>query len=352
METAIPKHLVCPRSNQRRIDDDFVPPYPAWTARGDEAMSAVVMGYFGVQWRGEAMRQRALVGLQEIDNSLQGPNGPDHRDYAHYVDQAGYDNLIAIGYWLKPEAYETWSNSAEVADWWRDDTKCSGDLGFFREILLPTSDRFETLFSSPDEMEGVGIAMGGRSIDDIQEHSYWGSMRDRLPVSQTDKLEPRGYLVASEAAGSARRIGVAGHDNVAIIRLGQDWTDTKGHERDLYLNSIEPIFSTGMDFLRDGGQPIGCYTNRYMMCVDVSGNPIEKSFGLSHWRSLGEMEAWAEHHPTHIAIFGSFMQTVQELEFNLDLRLYHEVTVVGASQQFYEYINCHAATGLLNAAAS
>ncbi len=352
METAIPAHLVCPRSNRRRIKDDFVPPYPAWTARGDESISTVVMGYFGVQWRGEAARTAALSALQEIDSSFQIQNGPHYRDYAHYVDQAGYDNLIAIGYWITPDSYNIWSDSAPVVSWWSDEAKFTGDLGFFREILLPTSDRFETLFSAPDQMEGVGIALGSRSADDIQEHSYWGSMRDRLPVSQTDKMESAGHLVLHEGGETARRIGLIGHDNIAVIRSGQDWTNTKGHERDLYQNSIEPVFRKGMDFLRDEGQPIGCYVNRYMMCVDVQGNPMEKSFGLSHWRSLEDMEAWAEHHPTHLAIFGTFMKTVQELEFKLDLRLYHEVSVVGASQQFYEYINCHPATGLMNAITS
>ncbi len=103
-----------------------------------------------------------------------------------------------------------------------------------------------------------------------------------------------------------------------------------------------------MEFLRDQGGRIGCYLNRYMQHIDAQGRPLEKTFGLSMWRSLAHLEKWAEAHPTHIAIFGTFMRVVQELEFNLQLRLYHEVAVLSQNEQVYEYINCHPGTGMLS----
>ncbi len=57
------------------------------------------------------------------------------------------------------------------------------------------------------------------------------------------------------------------------------------------------------------------------------------------------MERWAESHPTHVAIFGSFMRLCQELNFELQLRVYHEVSVLKMDEQSYEYINCHPRTG-------
>jgi len=103
-----------------------------------------------------------------------------------------------------------------------------------------------------------------------------------------------------------------------------------------------------MDFLRDQGLGIGCYSNRYMRHLDAQGAPLQKSFGLSYWRSLADMERWAESHPTHVAIFGSFMRYVQALNFQLQLRVYHEVSVLKADEQSYEYVNCHAGSGLMN----
>ncbi len=99
-----------------------------------------------------------------------------------------------------------------------------------------------------------------------------------------------------------------------------------------------------MDFLRDHGADVGCYSNRYVQHVDTDGLPVEKSFGVSHWRSLAHLERWAETHPTHLLIFGTFLKHVPQLQ---NLRLYHEVSVFDAGAQRYEYVNCHAGTGLM-----
>ena len=47
-----------------------------------------------------------------------------------------------------------------------------------------------------------------------------------------------------------------------MIRSGQEWTETEGRERDLYLKEMEPVLREGMNYLRDQGRPIGCYSNR------------------------------------------------------------------------------------------
>jgi aldoxime dehydratase len=104
-----------------------------------------------------------------------------------------------------------------------------------------------------------------------------------------------------------------------------------------------------MDFLRDEGQSVGCYSNRYVQFIDLEGRPLEQSFGLGHWRSLDLLERWAESHPTHLRIFVTFMGVAANLT---KLRLYHEVAVFDAAAQQYEYINCHPGTGLMRDAAA
>ena len=346
MESAIPESLRCPRTRTRRIEDDYTPPYPAWVARGDSAQ--VVMGYFGVQSQGPAALGKACTALRKILASFALGEGPRHYDVAHSTDAQGYDTMLAVAYWTDADAYRRWLAQPEIEGWWGSEERTREDIGYFREIYRPRAEGFETLFSAADRMEGVGKVLGGRSSEDIQEHGYWGGARDRLPLSQTDPLTASGQLTAS-MADQPGRIRVKGHRNVALIRSGQDWTDTAAKERQLYLGEMEPVFRAGMDYLRDQGASIGCYFNRYMRHVDEAGQPIEKSFGYSVWHSLGEMERWSESHPTHIAIFGTFMRIVQELQFKLDLRLYHEVSVLGPEEQEYEYINCHPRTGVLNA---
>lgn len=352
MESAIAEHLRCPRTRHRRIEDDYAPPYPAWSARAPQAVGQVVMGIFGVQSRGREMQGRACAALMQIARGFALPDGPGHHDLAHHVDAEGHDNMVAIAYWDDPACFERWCATPEIDGWWRSEQRLADGIGYFREIALPCAEHYETLFNTPDRLEGVGVVMGGIS-GDIQEHAYWGSMRDRIPLSQSDPMAPAGTrTLLTGGAAPGRRVQVAGHENVALIRSGQEWTDTEGRERLLYLEEIEPVLREGMDFLRDQGLPIGCYSNRYMQHLDATGAPLQKSFGLSFWRSLADMERWAESHPTHVAIFGSFMRYVQALNFQLQLRVYHEVSVLKPDEQRYEYINCHPRTGLLNGLAA
>jgi aldoxime dehydratase len=347
MESAIPRHLTCLRSRERRIDDDFVPPFPAWVARADTSVKDVVMGYFGVQSKGPDALAQAHIALQHMVSGFSLADGPGRYDLAHYVDEAGYDNLIAIAYWNQPQSFALWQASPVIDGWWSDEARLGDGLGYFREILSPGTERLETLFSTADRKEGVGALMGGTSAE-IQEHGYWGSMRDRLPIAQIDSIEPSGTLsVRGLAPGQGCRTKINGHQNLAVIRSGQEWTEAEGKERDLYLGEMEPILHAGMNFLRDEGRSIGCYANRYMRHIDASGQLLEKSFSLSYWHSLADMERWSESHPTHLAIFGTFMRIVQELNFQLKLRLYHEVTVLDSGQQDFEYVNCHPKTGLM-----
>ena len=277
MASAIPSHLQCPRSRARRVEDDYQPPYPAWTTVPDPGLKQAVMGYFGVQSRGAGQAAPARAALTQILALFTGADGPAHVDTAHEIDGQGYDTHLAIAYWADPAQFARWQASPAVADWWESDARLDDGLGYFREILTPRVEHFETLFSAPDRLEGVGILVGNRSAEPIQEHGYWGSMRDRLPVSQTDALAPSGDLSSRPAAG---RIRLAGHEHIAVIRSGQDWTDTTGRERDMYLTEMEPILRKGMMFLRDHGRGIGCYANRYAQLIDPAAGPIEKSFGL------------------------------------------------------------------------
>lgn len=341
MESSIARHLICPRTRTRRIDDDYAPLYPSWSARTAETVSQVVMGYFGVQSAGAEERARADAAFKELLALFAGPNGPGHADYARFVDGAGAYNRLAIAYWTAPDAFDRWAARTDVEGWWQSDDRLRDGVGYFREILKPRVEQFETAYSTPDHLEGVGVVMGGIS-DVIQEHGYWGSMRDRIPLSQTDAMSPQGVLARQDTASG--RVVIRGHKNVAVIRSGQDWTDTAGDERRVYLEDIEPTLKAGMDFLRDQGQAIGCYSNRYVEITDAEGRPVDKSFGVSHWRSLADMERWAESHPTHLKIFMTFLELAQTVP---SLRLYHEVSVFDASAQAYEYINCHPGTGLM-----
>lgn len=345
MESAIPPHLQVPRSRHRRVGDDYVPPYPAFVARYRPSVRNVVMAYVGLQSvtpAGAAWNEA----LRSIAASFAGEDGAGHWDRASYVDEAGFTNVVSVGYWDDPARFDRWF--ANTGSRWITDGNTDGAPGRFVEILRPSMEDYETLFSSPDHKEGVAVLADAMS-GDIVEHAYWGGMRDRIPLSQTSEMAPNG---AARLERQGSRVRVVPHDNVCLIRSGQDWSDTAATERKMYLEDVEPVLREGMDFLRDHGRSIGCYANRYMTVLDQTGKPTERSYGMGWWRSLAALERWAESHPTHVKIFGAAMKYLQTLGPAAKLRLYHEVTVARAGDQLFEYVNCHDRTGMLKAASA
>ena len=342
MESAIPGHLQVTRTRHRRVPEDYKPPYPSFVARHRSAVAQVVMAYFGVQHAGTAP-PAASEALAEIVEAFTAANGPKHWDRAAYVDEAGFSNIVSVAYWDERTVFDAWFPA--VREKWTGGRHGRAGLGTFIEVLSPSVDNYETLFSSLGRPEGVAMLADDMS-GEIMEHAYWGGMRDRIPASQISALAPAGVpgLVRDGA-----RVRVRPHENICLIRSGQDWSDTDAAERRMYLDDVEPVLRAGMEFLRDDGLAIGCFANRYMTVLDQSGRPTEKSYGMSWWTSLAALERWAELHPTHVSIFGAAMKYLSSLGPAAKLRLYHEVTVAPAADQFFEYLSCHERTGMLKA---
>ncbi len=344
LESSIAPHLVLPRTRPTRKSATFTPPYPSFSARFPTDVVSVVMAYFGVQHPRDADPSVAAAADAEVAalvGRLAGADGAGSVERARYVDEAGFLTTVVIAYWTDVERHRRWDGAGPG---WTDPGHRVPGLGFFLELLTPSVDRFETLFSN-DRLEGVARMAGGLS-GEIREHGYWGGARDRIPLSQIDGMDP-GPAPAVEDDGVVR---VAGQDNLSLIRSGQEWSETTGDERRMYLEDVEPVLREGMDFLRDHGRDVGCYASRYMTVLDQQGRTLDKTFGMSWWHSLEEMDTWAESHPTHVAIFRVALRYLGTMGPAARLRLYHEVTVAAADQQRFEYLDCHARTGMLRAA--
>ncbi|MGE9552073.1 phenylacetaldoxime dehydratase family protein [Erwinia amylovora] len=344
MESAIPAHLRTRRKCPSALPKEHKPPFPAWCARFSPLTGRIVMAYFGIQ--GRSCPEKAA--LDEVTDRFSQANGPGHWDIALCKDQAGFYNLMAIAYWPTAEQFESWKQSSLFTEWWNDLERENGEYGFFLEIVSPQPESFETLFSDRASPEGAARLAEGMS-GEIREHGYWGSARDRLPAAQHTPLRGGGNPRSGTASG--KRIVLSGRNNLCLIRSGQDWSATQQEERQKYLTEIEPVLHQGMNFLSDQGQDIGCLSCRYMQVLDPSSYALtEKTCGLAHFIDMAALELWAKSHPTHVAIFGGFMRYVKELNFNVALRLWHEIVVVPAESQYFEYVNCHLATGLIRQA--
>jgi aldoxime dehydratase len=342
MESAIPEHLRTPRTRHRRVPDDYRPPYPSFVARHPPGVTRVVMAYFGLQYEGAAPAVAAQA-LDDIAVRFAANHGPTHWDRAHYEDEAGFTNILSVAYWDDPARFDAWFPA--VREDWTGERHAGKGIGRFIEVLRPAVQGYETLFSSLGRPEGIAVLAPGMS-GEIQEHAYWGGARDRIPQSQTSEMAPAG---APRLLRDGARTRVLPHDNLCLIRSGQDWSDTATDERRMYLEQVEPVLRAGMNFLRDDGLSIGCFANRYMTVAAADGAALEKSYGMSWWKSLAALERWAESHPTHVEIFAAAMKYLSALGPAAKLRLYHEVTVARADEQFFEYLNCHSRTGMLKA---
>ncbi len=342
MESAIPDHLEKPRTRPSRLRQGCTPPYPSFVARFTPSVERVAMAYFGAQYRGEAPHE-AISSLDGMSEALASEHGPGHWDRATYTDEAGYTNVLTIAYWDDTKVFDTWFKTCGGA--WTGDDHADAGVGYFTEVLRPRVQHFETLFSANSRPEGIAVVAEGMS-DMVLEHAYWGGARDRIPRSQTDEMAPVG---APRVVIDDARRRVVPHENLCLIRSGQDWSDTGAEERRMYLQDVEPVLRKGMDFLRDDGLSIGCFVNRYMRVIEDDGGLTDKSLGVSLWKSLAALESWAESHPTHVAIFAAAMRHLSALGPAAQLKLYHEVTVATADEQFFEYLNCHDSTGMLRA---
>lgn len=356
LESAVPKHLQVPRTCPKRMPADYQPAFPAFCARFSPDVQKIVMAVFGAQHRSisEAEDAKALTKILSFVNE---PNAkaqqPKHYDLASVKDAQGLYNECVVAYWDDPSTYESWRKSSGFEKWWTGLDPEKERHGWFQEIFLPTVDRAETLYSSSQpgvkDPEGHGV-MSETLSGMIQEHVYWGSMRDRLPISQTDELvgekavdpEDEGYPPKS-------RIRVAGKQNLCLIRSGQDWSKTKPAERKLYTETMHPVLAEGMNFLRDHGEEVGCYSCRLMDVLDpkTMETGTEKTFGLAYFDDIASLEDWSKEHKTHLNIFHGFLQYVQKLNFDVTLHLYHEVYVLKPEQQILEYVACQPGTGML-----
>ncbi|MBA2935750.1 phenylacetaldoxime dehydratase family protein [Sphingomonas sp. CGMCC 1.13654] len=320
-------------------------PPPAWSATFAEK-AEITVALYGAQARSpsDLGAWRMWIGA-----AVEQANGPDVCERARFVDAAGWMNEVLILYWRDPLEHRAWLSSAAIVSWWGHDDRVLGPVGIWREIVVVPSARFETILSEPAIRIGSG-RIAPQVEGPIKTHGYWGSMRDRLPVSRHDALESdwgEALAVRASGDGSGRRISVRAPANLALIRSGQDASLCSVEEFSEYQRSIRPVLERGMDYLRDHPLESGCCACRFMTEVEKDGEPSERSFGFAWFLTLGDLERWSKSHPTHLAIYNVFSRYAQAQGADLQLRLWHEVAVIPAGGATFDYVNCHDRTGLL-----
>ena len=318
------------------------PPAPAWQSVWQDTSDPLVAAYFGIQAAESTLLDNWAT--QAFSTACV----PASVEQGMYIDQNGATNYLYIAYWRYSE-YQRWWALKENCGWWADDRRLADGVGYWREVILMPFERFETLHSTPTP-HGIGVAADG--VDGpIREHGYAGGMRDRIQLSDTQTLKNPATVAAplqSQTSSAGNRVVVTPPENMCVIRSGQNWSFCDAEEKDYYLNNLHPVLLEGMRFLRDNPIETNCYCLRFVDKKDNAWGTIEQSFGLGYATDVYAFEQWAKSHPTHLAIFGGFMDMVGIFGEAMKLRLWHEVTALPKQGCEFEYIACHEKTGLLN----
>jgi aldoxime dehydratase len=329
-----------------RKPHDWVPPVPAFSAKIDGPVS---IAYYGIQ-----MRDRSVADLSEfrswVSSLSTGADAPAVVESADYTDEHGYDTWVAMLYWRDDEsAFSRWAAREDHEAFWQSGARASSESGYFREVFHIPNDRLETIYSEPTVSVGSGAGLDAHE-GPVQSHNYWGSMRDRIPVSSSDDLAGSFVLSAAptvRTTGFGERIVASGIDNLATIRSGELYDGLEGREKEVYEAELEPSVREGMRYLRDNPVESGSLCCRHMDETNLAGDRIPRAFAVAHFDSLTRMEDWSESHPSHLRIFSRFVELATELKGNIRLRLWHEVFVTTAPMQHFEYVNCDPLTGML-----
>lgn len=326
-----------PRNNMPK---GWEPPAPAWQSVWEDTRDPLVAGYFGIQ----AQQPTLLDSWAEQAFATQ--YAPFSVEQGSYRDQNQITNYLYIGYWRYSDYKKWWKLNSS---WWGDEKRLADGVGYWREIMMIPFDRFETLHST-ENPHGVSVSADG--VDGpIKEHGYPGGARDRIPLSDSDNLkniESVDVKLQAKLKDGGRRVVVIPPEKMCVIRSGQNWSLCDDLEKAYYLENVHPVLLKGMDYLRDNPEESNCYSMRF---VDKKGSDwegTEQSFGLGYATDIYVFENWAKSHPTHLAIFGGFMNMVETFGALMKLQLWHEVSVLPGDGCEFEYITCHPKTGLLS----
>lgn len=350
LESAIPTHLRKERTCPVSTPPNYEPPFPAYCARLQPRTKDLALAIIGAQYASPSdFTDAGISTVKTFMTDAPTASRPSSWEVASVTDKRGAYNIAVFAYWPSISLQKKWEVDSGFKSWWNSSDRESDGQGWFREILRPSVDRFETVMSSTTP-EGAAT-MNDIISGEIEEHAYWGSMRDRMPAAQNDTLPGEKQDIAAEklSSNTPTRLRIPGRKNLCIILSGQDWSDTLPAERTLYLSTMHPVLVRGMNFLRDEGRQLGCYANDLWDVVDsdtYTAN-LDKTFGLGFFNDMKSLEYWSKSHQTHLNIFGGFLAYAKKLNNVLSLRVYHEVYVLDEDQQDFEYVRCHDETAML-----
>lgn len=337
---------VAKRTNPIRKPKGFEPEVQRWSIGLPTKQTVYSVGIFGIQCRDPHEVKRSGF-PQWMEQALDRPDGPTTHDHATHVDIEGQYTHIVTAYWVDQTKLASWSAAEDIRRFWADPTKLNGPCGYFRELLTVPVDQQETIYwedyraalSKSDEVAFYPTPYCG----------YYGAMRDRIPAAGTEALAasvPR-LLETPPRNTRGARWSVRVPNNLAVIRSATYWGNCDEEQLADFQTSLRSPLEKGMDYLRTNPLESGCCSLRYQQTVGGDGRQADEAHALGFFLSLSHLEQWAEGHAAHHAIFTAAVKRYKKYHSRNQLRTWHEVYILPAAGQTFDYINCSPRTGLL-----
>jgi len=329
-----------------RKPDGFIPAVQRWSAQLPQASLRVA--FFAAQGPDAAALTFSGFFTWVTAALERHPDRPTAHDHARFTDAAGLLNHVVTAYWIDENRWAAWAADRAVSTWWEAAERLVGPVGCWREILSVPADRQESIY-------WLDYAGGLMRSSDVNIYptpycGYYGAMRDRIVLAGTDPLEPEAKALQpalTARAGRGERWRIRPPGNLAVIRSANGWGRLDPEQRADYESQLRAPLNRGMDFLQRNATETGCASLRMMTTTGAEGVPEPEQHALGYFLSLRHMENWAEGHATHAAIFSAAVKRYKQYGNRNQLRTWHEVFVLPPDGQLFEYINCHAGTGLL-----
>ena len=323
-----------------------MPAAPRYSVGWSTPVTTIVSDYFGIQALDLGSPEQHAF-FERARASFAGPDGPDSFEIMRCTDEAGLTNAVVVAYWLDAVKHARWEAASQFVSWFRHDDRLVGPVGAWRETNAVPYDRHETIFSEPSYKVAVGLTKGACLVP-ITTHGYFGSARDRIPISAVDPLESPYSDKAPTArpcAGFGQRLQVAAPVNMVSLRSGQYWARAEGEQLDDYVNEMRPRLMAGMKYLLEHKQETGTLSLRIMTNLDDDGAERRETSVYAQFLSLSPLEQWAESAPSHLAIFNHAIAMNRQYKQDRQFVSWHEMFVLPFGE--FEYVNCHPRTGLL-----
>ncbi|MGH8245532.1 MAG: phenylacetaldoxime dehydratase family protein, partial [Gammaproteobacteria bacterium] len=313
---------------------NWKPPYPAFVT--DVQRSHLNLTQFAIQAPSEAA---GAAEAAELERLLAGAEGLLHQERVFHVDGEGFRNDIRLAYWSKPADYARWRFGKAPAGFFGRDR--NGDNGVWIESLSSPRGYFETNYSRGNVDWGIARH---HATHENPVHAYYGSMRDRIEAAEdgglTSAVGRLNHELNAETRG--RHLTARLPENLCFIRTVQGWLACSAEEREFFMQHSYPVYQRGVEFLRTHPVETNCISAR--LVTDAEQHPDRpQSETLAWFLSLTDLEAWTWSHPTHAAIFNTFMKHAEKFNFDVDILLGHEVLIVPREGGSAEYHNCHNA---------